>query len=160
LHPFKNSGHPQHTEINLKNWISNLESKLASEFSKIKREHSNFFQQEGINNNFTNIALELENYINSQFKNINSLLESQFIDSTDRGKENEILKLFEKFEISFKRENLDDIYESHLILKELDNLKIIYDFYSNKFEEINSEIIDSLKQKFKLYNVKNNSEKD
>jgi hypothetical protein len=147
--------------MNLKNWISNLESKLSAEFTKIKREHTNFFQQEGINNNFTNIAFELENYINLQYTNINSLLESQFIDNSDKGKENELLKLFEIFEISSKHDKLsiDDIYESHLILKEIDNLKIIYDFYSNKFDEINSDIIETLKHKFKLYNVKNNSEK-
>jgi hypothetical protein len=158
---YKYSYNNSESRAYLKEWIHKLEDKLSGEFSKIKREHPNFFRQEGINNNFTNIALELENYINSQVKYINSLFEVQFENPDDKISEKEFFKLLKYLESASDnnpKSNLEEVYEKYLIFKEIENLKPIYDMYTEKFQEINIEVIEKLKEKFILYNIKNESD--
>lgn len=133
------------------NWIEMLENDLAEEIGKFKREKPNIFQNSQNNNSFTNIAIELERIINSQVSNISNVLNSQFDEANMTKVLSDHKTLFENLE------NLNEQFEVNYGIKDLDNLKIIYEFYSNKFEEANLEILEKINNNFQLYNLNNDN---
>lgn len=143
------------------NWIEKLEEKLSQKLGKIKKDHSNLFMDNQIANNFTNIAIELENFIYNQAKEIKGYIEGQFEENNSSEGKNDlkqILSLYKDFFISILeiKSNIDpdQIFENQLFLKSTKVISLVYEYYTTNFEKMNEKFIDKINEKYKVYNIK------
>ncbi len=135
-------------------WIEKLEIQLSQQLAKAKRNKFNLFNDNTNQDNFTNIALELEKYMNMQIKGLPEFIQIQFNnEELDNKIFNEVIninsEIFHPYSIHVL---IDKLYEDKLIIKNLTN---IYKFYYQKIYLIYNEIVNKIKQKYNIYNLKN-----
>ena len=97
--------------------------------------------------------MEIENFIISETKTINSLVtESQFASGGGVKIINEIIDLNQELYPAerYIENSLNNIYENKIILKHFSCLNTFYEYYTSKILDCNNELIDKISQDKKL----------
>lgn len=145
---------------NFSKWIEKLEIKLSNQLAKIKNDKNSKFFEEDTTNKLTDLVIDLENFMTDNLRDIKQILEnSQFKSDEDKIEEidsiEELNRTFYKCALHYNEKSfsqLDQLYENRLILKNIQYSTTFYEYYTNKIKELNSELVDQMRENFEIYN--------
>jgi hypothetical protein len=127
-------------------WIAELEQNLSNKLKLLKRDKMDFFNDGENANTISNLAIELEAYLNEHTNNVEKLM-SQFSNIDELEKINGFMK-----DLSDGSVNSENFFENKLIQLKTDNLTKIYEYYQDKVKTINDKIINKLKEEYNIFN--------